>query len=119
MFSRGLWVQVVPEETQILIERFLIGGFGLCLLVLIGCGIAIAAEAYFLSTEGKLPPDLDNFVVQVRQGIQGTCGAGAPSARVGCICVVSPLVEAPKDWESLPEPPFAFSAYPVSASAVR
>ncbi|CAM9658507.1 unnamed protein product [Ascophyllum nodosum] len=60
-------LDVVPEETQILIERFLIGGFGLCLLVLIGCGIAIAAEAYFLSTEGKLPPDLDNFVVQTIQ----------------------------------------------------
>lgn len=47
-------------------ERVFIAGFVLCLLFLVGCGGAIGTEAYFLSTNGKLPPDLDNFIVTVR-----------------------------------------------------
>ena len=47
-------------------ERVFIAGFALCLLFLIGCGGAIGTEAYFLSTNGKLPPDLDNFIVTVQ-----------------------------------------------------
>lgn len=51
-------------------ERVFIAGFALCLLFLVVCGCAIGVEAYFLSTSGKLPPDLDNFIVQVgREGM--------------------------------------------------
>ena len=46
-------------------ERVFIAGFALCLLFLVGCGGAIGTEAYLLSTTGELPPDLDNFIVQV------------------------------------------------------
>lgn len=54
---------VIPAETQLVMERVFIAGFVLCLLFLVGCGGAIGTEAYFLSTNGKLPPDLDNFIV--------------------------------------------------------
>lgn len=46
-------------------ERVFVAGFVICLLFLVACGCAIGTEAYMLSTNGKLPPDLDNFIVQV------------------------------------------------------
>lgn len=46
-------------------EKVFTGGFALCLLFLVGCGCAIGADAYFLSTSGELPPELDSFIVQV------------------------------------------------------
>lgn len=58
-------MQLIPAETQLLMERVFIAGFAVCLLFLVICGCAIGVEAYFLSTQGKLPPDLDNFIVQV------------------------------------------------------
>ncbi|CAM9203363.1 unnamed protein product [Scytosiphon promiscuus] len=54
---------LIPAETQLVMERVFIAGFALCLVFLVGCGCAIGVEAYFLSTAGKLPPDLDNFIV--------------------------------------------------------
>eukprot|EP00752_Nemacystus_decipiens_P005577 g5046.t1 len=55
---------LIPAETQLLMERVFIAGFALCLVFLVFCGCAIGVEAYFLSTQGKLPPDLDEFIVQ-------------------------------------------------------
>eukprot|EP00903_Cladosiphon_okamuranus_P012716 g11888.t1 len=55
---------LIPPETQLLMERVFIAGFALCLVFLVFCGCAIGVEAYFLSTQGKLPPDLDDFIVQ-------------------------------------------------------
>lgn len=58
--------QLIPAETQLLMERVFIAGFALCLVFLVFCGCAIGVEAYFLSTQAKLPPDLDDFIVNVR-----------------------------------------------------
>ncbi|CAN0109036.1 unnamed protein product, partial [Ectocarpus fasciculatus] len=54
---------LIPPETQLVMERVFIAGFAVCLLFLVACGCAIGVEAYFLSTNGKLPPDLDKFIV--------------------------------------------------------
>ncbi|CAN0277025.1 unnamed protein product [Ectocarpus sp. 6 AP-2014] len=54
---------LIPPETQLVMERVFIAGFAVCLLFLVACGCAIGVEAYFLSTNGKLPPDLDSFIV--------------------------------------------------------
>ena len=57
-------------------ERVFIAGFALCLVFLVFCGCAIGVEAYFLSTQGKLPPDLDDFIVQVLLSAISMLGCG-------------------------------------------
>ncbi|CAN0098312.1 unnamed protein product [Pylaiella littoralis] len=59
--------ELIPPETQLVLERVFIAGFLGCLLFLVACGCAIGVEAYFLSTSGKLPPDLDQFIVQTME----------------------------------------------------
>lgn len=55
-------------------EKVFIGGFVLCLSFLVACGGAIGVEAYFVSTNGVLPPELDKFIVTVSPVYYRTVG---------------------------------------------
>ena len=57
---------LVPAEVQQGIEKFLIFGLVVSIVLFVLAGIAIAAEAFSVATQNAfIPPDIDKFIVDV------------------------------------------------------
>lgn len=58
-------MEVLPAPVLIGIDRFLKAGLAICTVLFVLSGFGITIEAWSKATESPLPPDVDNFIVNV------------------------------------------------------